>query len=144
MSFDFETIFTVNVSLPACSFQSATPSNQYVPRKVYYHISKVKSKIDNLDYNKYMETPRPNTNPDCSIKVTLELSDIDIEILRGLSKRTGQTMTESLRSALATENSMRRVFAEGSRVFIQPDRRSSNLREVVFIDSRSTPPPSRR
>jgi hypothetical protein len=76
--------------------------------------------------------PEENRTPrgPSSRKVTVNLPEDAIELLRRLAEERSTTMTEVLKSAIKTEGFIDKTTAEGSKVLVQaPDK---TLRQLVF------------
>jgi Ribbon-helix-helix protein, copG family len=61
----------------------------------------------------------------------MNLPEESIETLRELAKKTGSSMAEVVRRAVATEKFLRDVTAEGSKILIK-DKDSDILRELLL------------
>jgi hypothetical protein len=65
------------------------------------------------------------------IKTSMNLPEESIETIRDLAQRSGSSMAEAVRRAVATEKFLRDLTAEGSKILIK-DKNSSTLREVIL------------
>jgi hypothetical protein len=61
----------------------------------------------------------------------MNLPEESIETIRDLAQRSGSSMAEAVRRAVATEKFLRDLTAEGSKILIK-DKNSSTLREVIL------------
>jgi predicted transcriptional regulator len=62
-------------------------------------------------------------------KVSLNLPEEDVEVLRQLAEKRKTTLTQVLRRAIASENYFDEEVAKGAKILLEKDDR---LREVVF------------
>lgn len=65
------------------------------------------------------------------VKTSMNLPEESIETLRELAQKTGSSMAEVVRRAVATEKFLRDTAAEGSKILIK-DKDSDMLRELLI------------
>jgi hypothetical protein len=64
------------------------------------------------------------------IKTSMNLPEQSIETLRDLAQRTGSSMAEVVRRAVATEKFLRDATGEGSKILIKD--KDSSIRELIL------------
>jgi len=65
------------------------------------------------------------------VRTSMNLPEESIETLRELAQKTGSSMAEVVRRAVATEKFLRDTAAEGSKILIK-DKDSDMLRELLI------------
>ncbi|MGC2401069.1 MAG: ribbon-helix-helix protein, CopG family [Acidobacteriaceae bacterium] len=65
------------------------------------------------------------------VRTSMNLPEESIETLRELAQKTGSSMAEVVRRAVATEKFLRDTAAEGSKILIK-DKDSGMLRELLI------------
>lgn len=65
------------------------------------------------------------------VKISANLPQADLDMLRWLAAQYSTTMTEALRRAIATEKFVRDIYADGGRLLIM-DKGSDTVREVIL------------
>lgn len=73
---------------------------------------------------------RETVRPADRIKVSFNLPQADINVLREIADQRSTTVTEALRGAVATEKYLRDAAARGEKILVEGE--DGRLRELVF------------
>lgn len=65
------------------------------------------------------------------IKTSMNLSEQSIDTVRDLASKTGRSMAEVVRRAVATEKFLRDTIGDGSKILIKD--KDNSLRELVLL-----------
>lgn len=65
------------------------------------------------------------------VKVTVNMTQEDVDTLKELAEEQGITLTDALRRAVRTEKFIREAVAEDANILVE-DKRKKTIKQVVF------------